>query len=136
VNTTRQKINIREAVHDLKVNDILIWFIKNHEVSYKTDFILRQERGKNEQNVRIPDLIVYNKQGKLSLIECQESDKSKETIIKYIEDYKSYYAGQHVYFVVKTGKANYYKQIFSNNFSDYSICDFNDTLGLRTIFNG
>lgn len=134
VDTTRQKINMRESVHDLKVNDILVWFIKNMGVSYKTDFMLRQARGKNEQSVRIPDLIICDKDKKLGLIECQESDKSKETILKYIEDYKSYYPEHHIFFVVKPGKANYYQKIFSENTTNYSICDFEDNEGLKVIF--
>jgi len=80
IDTTRQKINIRESVHDLIVNDILIWFIKNKGVSYKTDFMLRQERGKVGQQTtihRIPDLVICDKEGNLELIEYQAADKSK-----------------------------------------------------------
>jgi hypothetical protein len=139
IDTTRQKINIRESVHDLIVNDILIWFIKNKGVSYKTDFMLRQERGKVGQQTtihRIPDLVICDKEGNLELIEYQAADKSKETILSYIEDYQSYYKNHHVYFVVKKSKAEYYNKIFSGQFTGYFICAFDDEAGLEVILKG
>ena len=98
--------------------------------------MLRQERGRSEQSIRIPDLIICDKQGELGLVECQESDKSKETILKYIEDYKSYYKNHHVYFVVKKSKAEYYNKIFSGQIEGYSMCSFDEETGLEVIFKG
>ncbi len=51
-------------------------------------------------------------------------------------DYKSYYPGHHIYFVVKAGKADYYERIFTENLSNYSICVFEEDAGLKEIFRG
>jgi dipeptidyl aminopeptidase/acylaminoacyl peptidase len=133
----RYKVNPRELEHDLRVIDILIYFIKNYKglKSYKTDYFLRKERSKDQQRYRIPDFTIEDEEG-TSLVEYQASPKNKQQILAYAEDYKSYWPGYSIIFVVPPTRVKTYKEVFEGNLDHYHICTFDEEKGLTIVHEG
>jgi hypothetical protein len=133
----RYKVNARELEHDLRVIDILIYFIKNYKglKSYKTDYFLRKERSKEQQRYRVPDFTIEDEDGP-ALIEYQAVDRNRIQIGQYVEDYKSYWPGYSVIFIVPAGKVNLFYEVCSANMKNFHICTFSDEEGLKIIREG
>lgn len=137
LNVDRYKVNPRELEHDLKVIDVLIYFIKNYKgiKGYKTDYFLRRERNSEQLRYRIPDFTIEDKSGQ-SLIEYQASPKTKKQIHAYAEDYKSYWPGYSIIFVVPPTRAKTYKDVFEGFITNYHICTFSEDKGLVIVHEG
>jgi len=132
----RYKVNRREFPHDIAVIDLVIYFIKKYNVDITTDYLLRRERAKKDENksIKIPDFIFTTKKGLKGLVEYQLSDKPEKVIKKYIYDYIAYYSGYAIYYIVEEGKVEKYKRYFEKygvDLDKYFICSFDRKIGLK-----
>jgi hypothetical protein len=123
-NIKLRKVSFNRASiqHDLKVNDILIYFKKHKAITdYITDYFLRRVMSLRGQRYAIPDLEVKEPGGR-AIMEFENTPKKTKALKDDIRDYKAYYKNRKVYFIIKSPRVDFYKAICEReNLKHYSI---------------
>lgn len=128
------KMNGWSLLHHLKINDVMVHFIKGHNIDKNTITTEREMYWKKtgildkKKKMKVPDLVI-EKDKKLIAIEVEESKKSKAKLRSVFTNYSLYTSFYCVIYLCPTeGQKNYVRRIAEEEdrsfISAYTLTEF------------